>query len=148
MRSRRGWDLALWMRSSYCGRDLAPSPVVRASGSECRSRNCPRFDPNILRNIRFWGATDEAVLNIVKKKKKQKKLSCSSFNLNLTGTRFHKKTRKKGKKVNTFMSSITWGIHEAQLARGFPLCVKGVASRRRDTPCILWPLPTPCPTLF
>jgi hypothetical protein len=48
-----GWDLVeLWKRSSR---------VVRAS--DCR--NCPGFDPSILRHSGIWGATDEAVLNKV-----------------------------------------------------------------------------------
>ncbi len=55
MRSSR-----VWMRSSR---------VVRASDSQCRSRNCPGFYPSILRHSGIWGAADEAVLNIVHKKK-------------------------------------------------------------------------------
>ncbi len=58
-----GWDLAeFWMRS---GR------VVRASDSQCRSRNCPGFDPSILRHSGIWGAADESALNIVHKKEKK-----------------------------------------------------------------------------
>jgi hypothetical protein len=34
---------AMWMRYSR---------VVRASDSQCRTRNCPGFDPSILRNLR------------------------------------------------------------------------------------------------
>jgi hypothetical protein len=34
------------------------------------SRNCPGFDPSILRHSGIWGAADETVLNIVHKKKK------------------------------------------------------------------------------
>ncbi len=49
----------MWMKSSR---------VVRASDSQCRSRNCPGFDPSILRHSGIWGAADEAVLNIVRKK--------------------------------------------------------------------------------
>ncbi len=58
--------LSLWMRSSR---------VVRASDSQCSSRNCPRFrfDPSILRHSEIWGATDEAVSNIVHKKRKKSK---------------------------------------------------------------------------
>jgi hypothetical protein len=44
--------------------------VIRASDSECRSRNCPRFDPSILRHSGIFGAADEAVLNIVHKKER------------------------------------------------------------------------------
>jgi hypothetical protein len=43
----------MWMRS---GR------VVRASDILCRSRNCPGFDPSILRHSGIWGAANEAVL--------------------------------------------------------------------------------------
>jgi hypothetical protein len=42
--------------------------VVRASDSQCRSRNCSGFDLRILRVSGIWGAADEAVLNIVYKK--------------------------------------------------------------------------------
>ncbi len=41
--------------------------MVRASDSQCRSRNCPGF---ILRHSGIWRAADEVVLNIVHKKKK------------------------------------------------------------------------------
>ncbi len=53
----------MWMRSSW---------VVRASDSQCRSRNCPRYDPSILRHSGIWGAADKAVLNILHEKKKSK----------------------------------------------------------------------------
>ncbi len=43
---------ALWMTSSR---------VVWASDSQCRSSNCPGFDPSILRHSGIWGAADEAV---------------------------------------------------------------------------------------
>ncbi len=46
------------------------SRVVRPSDSQCHSRNCPTFDPSILRHSGIWGATDEAVLKIVHKKSK------------------------------------------------------------------------------
>ncbi len=59
----------MWMRMRSC-------PVDRASDSQHR-RNCPEFDPSILRHSGIWGAADEAVLNIVHKKKKYKK---SPFN--------------------------------------------------------------------
>ncbi len=50
-----------WMRFSR---------IVRASDSQCRSRNWPGFDPSILRHSEIWGAADEALLNIIQKKKK------------------------------------------------------------------------------
>ncbi len=50
---------------------MRSSQVVRASDSQCRSRNCPGFDPSILRHSGIWGAADEAVLNIVPKQKKK-----------------------------------------------------------------------------
>ncbi len=36
--------------------------VVRASDSQCQSRNCPGFDPSIFRHSGLWVAADEAVL--------------------------------------------------------------------------------------
>ncbi len=42
------------------------SRMVRASDSQCRSRNCPGFDPSILRHSVNWGAEYEAGLNTVK----------------------------------------------------------------------------------
>ncbi len=54
----------MWMRSSQ---------VVRASCGQCKSRNCPRFDPSILRHSEIWGTADEAVLNNVHYKKKAEK---------------------------------------------------------------------------
>ncbi len=56
----RGWDLG-W--------------VVRASDSQWRSRNCPGFDPSILRHSGIWGAADEAFLNKVQKNPKRMPLS-------------------------------------------------------------------------
>jgi hypothetical protein len=50
--------ITLWMRYSR---------VFRASDSQCRSRNCPGFNPSILRYSRIWGAADKTVLNTVKK---------------------------------------------------------------------------------
>jgi hypothetical protein len=41
-----------------------PSQVGRASDSQYRSRNCPGFDPSIIRHCEIWGAPDEAVLNV------------------------------------------------------------------------------------
>ncbi len=57
MRSSLGW-----MRSSL---------VVRASDCQCTSCNGPGFDPSIRRHSGIWGAADEAVLNIVRKKRKK-----------------------------------------------------------------------------
>jgi hypothetical protein len=47
---------------------MRSSRAVRASDSQCRSRNCPGFDPSILRHSGIRGAADEAVLNIAHKK--------------------------------------------------------------------------------
>ncbi len=53
---------------------MRSSQVVRASDSQCRSRNCPGFDPSILDTVESEGRqTDEAVLNIVHTLKKEKK---------------------------------------------------------------------------
>jgi hypothetical protein len=49
---------------------MRSSRVVRASDSQCRSRNCLGFDHSILRHSGICGPVDEAVLNIVHKKKK------------------------------------------------------------------------------
>ncbi len=54
---------------------MRSSREARASDSQCRSRNCPRFDPSILRHSGIWGTEDEAVLNIVHKKRKNPKQS-------------------------------------------------------------------------
>ncbi len=49
--------------------------VVRASDSHCHTRNCPGFDPSILRHSGIWRAADETVLNRVSylKRKNPKK---------------------------------------------------------------------------
>ncbi len=47
------------------------SLVVRASDCQCTSCNGPGFDPSIRRHRGIWGAADEAVLNIVRKKEKK-----------------------------------------------------------------------------
>jgi hypothetical protein len=56
------------MRSSLVR--MRSSLVVRASDCQCTSCNGPGFDPSIRRHSGIWGAADEAVLNIVRKKKK------------------------------------------------------------------------------
>ncbi len=52
---------------------MRSSREVKASDSQCRSRNGPGFDPSILWHNGIRWAADEAVLNIVHKKKKSKK---------------------------------------------------------------------------
>ncbi len=54
------------------------------SGGQCQCRNSSDFDPNILRHSGIWGTTDEAVLNILHKKKKFQK---SPLKLNFSGTK-------------------------------------------------------------
>ncbi len=48
---------------------MRSSRMIRASDSQCRSRNSPIFDPSILRHSGFWGVADEAVLITVQRKK-------------------------------------------------------------------------------
>ncbi len=50
---------------------MRSSLVVRASDCQCTSCNGPGFDPSIRPHSGIWGAADEAVLNIVRKKKKK-----------------------------------------------------------------------------
>ncbi len=59
----------LRMRSSILR--MRSSLVVRASDCQCTSCNGPGFDPSIRRHSGIWGAADEAVLNIVRKKFKK-----------------------------------------------------------------------------
>ncbi len=60
---------------------MRSSLVVRASDCQCTSCNGPRFDPSIRRHSGIWGAADEAVLNIVRTKKRKNK-SWSAKNKN------------------------------------------------------------------
>ncbi len=55
------------MRSSLVR--MRSSLVVRASDCQCTSCNGPGFDSSIRLHSGIWGAADEAVLNIVRKKK-------------------------------------------------------------------------------
>jgi hypothetical protein len=62
-----GWDLAEWMRFSRVSMRFSrvwmrSSRMVSVSDSQCRSRNCPGFDPSILQHSGIWGAADVAVL--------------------------------------------------------------------------------------
>ncbi len=50
---------------------MRSSLVVRASDCQCTSCNGPGFDPSIRRHSGIWGAADEAVLNIVRTKRKK-----------------------------------------------------------------------------
>ncbi len=50
---------------------MRSSLVVRASDCQCTCCNGPGFDPSIRRHSGIWGAADEAVLNIVRTKKKK-----------------------------------------------------------------------------
>jgi hypothetical protein len=52
---------------------MRSSLVVRASDCQCRSSNCPGFDPSILRHSEILGKADEAVLNTVHKRKENPK---------------------------------------------------------------------------
>jgi hypothetical protein len=61
---------------------MRSSQVIRASNSQCRSRNCPGFDPSILQHNGKGRAADEAVLNKVHKKI-QKARFVKTFYLNL-----------------------------------------------------------------
>ncbi len=45
--------------------------LERSDRHWCRSRNCPGFDPNILRHSVIWGAADEALLNKVQREEKK-----------------------------------------------------------------------------
>ena len=56
---------------------MESSRVVRASDNHCRSRNCPGFDPSILRHSGIWGAADEAV-----HRKNQQQKICSQKETN------------------------------------------------------------------
>ncbi len=72
------WDFCqfFWIRLVFlCSRNvrMRSSLVVRASDCQCTSCNGPGFDPSIRRHSGIWGAADEAVLNIVRTKKKRKK---------------------------------------------------------------------------
>jgi hypothetical protein len=53
--------------------------VVRASDSQCRSRNCSGFDPIIFRHNGISGAAGETVLNIGHKMKKTKKITLYTY---------------------------------------------------------------------
>jgi hypothetical protein len=57
------------MRSSLVR--MRSSLVVRASDCQCTSCNGPGFDPSIRRHSGIGGAADEAVLNIVRKKREK-----------------------------------------------------------------------------
>ncbi len=59
--------LRLWSRKKYSIMWIRFSRVVRASDSQCRSRNCPGFDPSVLWHSGVWGAAHETVLNTVHK---------------------------------------------------------------------------------
>ncbi len=63
---------------------MRSSLVVRASDCQCTSCNGPGFDPSIRRHSGIWGAADEALLNIVRTKRKKshkKKFKKKVFNL-------------------------------------------------------------------
>ncbi len=51
---------------------MRSSLVVKASDCQCTNCNGPGFDPSIRRHSGIWGTADEAVLNIVRKKKIKK----------------------------------------------------------------------------
>ncbi len=76
-------NFLLWMRCSLMW--MRSSRVVRFSDSHwLRSRNYPGFDPSILRHSGIWGASDETVLNKVRKKSEKipwkiKDSRCSLF---------------------------------------------------------------------
>ncbi len=58
----------IFFSSPYTISMMRSSLVVRASDCQCTSCNGPGFDPSIRRHSGIWGAADETVLNIVRKK--------------------------------------------------------------------------------
>jgi hypothetical protein len=74
-------NVLFWMRSSL---------VVRASDCQCTSCNGPGFDPSIRRHSGIWGSADEAVLNIVRKKRKKSPKKYFKKKMYCSGTLFFK----------------------------------------------------------
>jgi hypothetical protein len=66
---------------------MRSSRMVRAPDCQCQSGNTPGFNPSILRLSRIWGASDEAVLNIVHKKDKMTVKKVLKMNLDMKQTR-------------------------------------------------------------
>ncbi len=64
-----GYRQKMMMRSSLVR--MRSILVVRASDCQCTSCYGPGFDPSIRRHSGIWGAADEAVLNIVRTKRKK-----------------------------------------------------------------------------
>ncbi len=106
----RGKDDSKQNRSAtYAARS---SRVVRASASQCRSRNCPGFDPNIRE---IWGAVDEAVLNIAHRKKVSKKIPLSAVrHVLIDGATYF-----RANPLNEYIQLIN------SLYRGWHLCTDG-----------------------
>jgi hypothetical protein len=65
--------------------NLRFSRVVRAFDCQCRSHNCLRFDPSILRHSGIWGSADKTVLNNVRKKTQQKTINIWTGNRSRRG---------------------------------------------------------------
>ncbi len=63
--------LKIFLKSIYKPLRMRSSLVVKASDCQCTSCNGSGFDPSIRRYSGIWGAADEAVLNIVRKKEKK-----------------------------------------------------------------------------
>jgi hypothetical protein len=104
------------------------SRVVRASESQCSSRNCPGFDPSILRHSGIWRAADETVLNTVHKKTQEpplmwcctwRNVTCSSMRTSLD--RLVENWRRENE---THKRSITFSTSEisrkCEKSRGIP----------------------------
>ncbi len=71
-RDKQGLNLESFEECSVLTRfEMRSSLVVRASDCQCTSCNGPGFDPSIRRHSGIWGAADEAMLNIVRKKEKK-----------------------------------------------------------------------------
>ncbi len=82
--------------------------AVKANDSQCRSRNCPGFDPSILRHSGIWGAANEAELNIVYKKKKKSPKN-SPLNFFITDQAMHEKI------LPTQISMFRWNPEMTQI---------------------------------
>jgi len=71
-------------------RMMRSSQVVRASDSQCRSHNCPEFDPSIPQHSGTWEAADEPVLSTVQYskliRKSQEKIPLSKIQKSLWHT--------------------------------------------------------------
>ncbi len=106
------------------------SRVVRASDSQCRSRNCPEFNSSILRHSEIWLAADDAVLD-----EELKKTLNGRVLFTLLGNKYRYRyqcDRYCYPTFQKFQGKLLWFFPVLSVFVQFPICVNSLLMKLRN----------------